>query len=227
MLWFMRRLWIVFLILVPTCAVVVVIARREPVPDSLQSFGFDDCRGQPCLRGVSVGMSRDQMLTRFPDATPSSVLENLWIVPFDRVKFGINPVGATPWKYSLWLSSSQILERIDLYYTYEMKMPIGSFLAQYGNPCRVSLEDTKNDLIVRFHYPYFAAQTILWHDAFLTVDDAREPFSPTTPISAIEIRDGSLYCSGRYEYPTSMWRGFRLDRYYVDYRNGLLADGSD
>jgi hypothetical protein len=199
MWWFIRRLFMLWLILAAICAAVIVIARREPVPDTLQAFGFDMCAGKPCLRGVTVGMSQDQMLNKLRDVTPYSTMENAWVVLF-------NPVGGAPHKYYLYFSSIRSLESIALWQITELKIPLGWLVARYGSPRCIEVSSNMGEIEVWLRYPKFSA-------AIVFPDGAS--FSPAAFITSFVVQNSPLRCSGQ-ENPLATWRGLKTLEWYVD-----------
>ncbi len=195
----MRRLWIVFLILAATCEVIVAVRRREPVPDTLQALGFDDCGGQPCLNGVGLGMNLADALNRVPDASPADMG---MYVPYAVARFGLESYA--PHKYYLLQAYDGTINRV-IATTYALDMPIGDVVLRYGKPCSLGLDIKVREVVITLHYPRFAAEA--------TVSNG-DQFSPGTPVSQFDVEDGSPYCNGRYEYPIGPWQGFRpLERY--------------
>jgi hypothetical protein len=68
----MRRLFYrivaLWLSLVAMCGAIVVTVRLNRTPDRLQTLGFDVCDGEPCFRGITLGMAWEEVRRRLPDA---------------------------------------------------------------------------------------------------------------------------------------------------------------
>jgi hypothetical protein len=56
MAWLIRRACVVWAILLAMCAGIVGIVRAQGGLDRLQAMGFGVCEGEPCFRGIKVGM---------------------------------------------------------------------------------------------------------------------------------------------------------------------------
>jgi hypothetical protein len=182
MLWFIRRLCVLWLILAAICAVVIGIARREPVPDPLQAFGFDWCAGEPCLRGVTLGMSQDEALSKLPHATD---YKTLW---------GYSFYGG-PDKYFVAVTSEEPVGYITSYVS-SSSVHVGSFVARYGSPCLVETMLFQGGGQIVLQYGKLHVSFYLQYG---------DPFFEAAPES-VSVGELSPSCNG--DQGGTPWRGF-------------------
>jgi hypothetical protein len=129
-------IWVVF---ASFSAGVVLIARANHEPDRLQALGFDVCDGEPCFRGITLGMAWKEVRRRLPDTF------EIGDPPYQYVEV---PIGMTDIK-SVRIFSSEDGKTAKLIfvdanvpgYAIYAYLPIsaGEIVARYGTPCRTLL----------------------------------------------------------------------------------------
>jgi hypothetical protein len=70
-MWLLRWVLAVWLLLSVIGGSVLLIARESPAPGRLQGLGFGMCDGEPCFRGIKVGMDWGEARRLVPDVTAS------------------------------------------------------------------------------------------------------------------------------------------------------------
>jgi hypothetical protein len=134
-MWLIRRILVILVILAVIATSTILIARANPAPDRLQALGFDVCDGEPCWRGIKLGMEWQQAKRLLPEA-----IEQTERLPYHLTLFVRNP-GLQ--KIKIWTGrDGKTVEAITASpEEYDETLPpfimAGDAVVHYGLPCRV------------------------------------------------------------------------------------------
>jgi hypothetical protein len=204
--WLVRRAMVMWVILIVICAGVIGIMRANAGQDKLQAFGFEMCNGEPCFRGIKVGMPWSEALRLSQDATevgPPIVFD------FSKVGEGVD-VAIYPSDNKKAVEAI-ILATSRTYYRLLAK----DIVQHFGNPCRVELKGDRNGVYgAELVYPRLKAGVLL--QEFRIATDSK--------VWAITIKNyyESDACFGPPELQVDSWHGFTsVDMYVAPHRRAL------
>lgn len=164
MIWLVRRMFVLGLMLTAICAIVVLVARQNPAPDTLQTLGFDVCEGDPCWRGIKPGMSWDkvQQYQSFPNTDGRIRTFPVKLLSIDSIWFEAD-------------ESAAAINSIIVHYSDGPNLPLtlGEIVNHYGPPCRVAVGLTNpnnaQSYWVDLFYPTinvtFSSREMDWRDS--------------------------------------------------------------
>src|SRR5258707_15320662 len=98
MIWVIKRVLVLWLTLAAICAAVIGMGRLNPAPDVLQTLGFAVCDGDPCFRGIKVGMTWDDAQRNWP---PASGVND----PSNNYTMAIVPSGDGKIVWQIWIEN--------------------------------------------------------------------------------------------------------------------------
>jgi hypothetical protein len=195
--WILRRIIVIWLVMCVLCIAAIALGHLDHTPNALQRLGFDVCEGNPCYRGVKLGMSYAKVLKLI----------------------GENATNVNDFEFvGLHYSSDQLtVDRISSR-TYDRgaRLPfrLGDIFVVYGAPNRVYFELSDgegnfvliyDDMVVetssKFENPSNSASFRIWLDSSIV----------TLSIDG-EIENGFIWYQ---EIPdTDPWRGFTSAQIY-------------
>jgi hypothetical protein len=167
------------------CAAARLYGRAQPPPAAVQSFSFDQCGDAICFKGIIPGLtSADETLGLLSKFTGSAV---------DQLPVGV-PIGAdgqasvfvkilvarpTASEYSNVLPIAQPMRVGPILLTRrngKVLFPVGWVVAQYGAPCRITVNPTGYDFVLRYPTLIVQVRLPLYSERRLSVG------SPTTSL---------------------------------------------
>jgi hypothetical protein len=133
MRWLLRRVLVLWLIVLVLCGTVALLVRLNREPGPLQALGFDVCDGEPCFLGIKVGMDWSEAVNILPDSlTGYGVL--------------VPPV-SVPALEGLVIRPSQDGTQVEEIRHFNVArrtgypITLGAMVELYGPPCRVFWND--------------------------------------------------------------------------------------
>jgi hypothetical protein len=149
MSWLLRRVLIVWSILLVISITAILLARQIRVPGALQAFGFEVCDGEPCFRGIMPGMNWETAQGRFADGT-------IFNPSLTEFKVGSNLIAVR--------HEDDVVSQIKLSTRNsgktEERMTIGAVIAHYGPPCAVRIKE-KEQRMWELRYPNSLVEVVL------------------------------------------------------------------
>jgi hypothetical protein len=152
MRWLVRRVLALWLIMLVLCGTVALLVRLNREPGPLQALGFDVCDGEPCWRGIKMGMALTEVQEQIPEGIYSG---QYFTVP-------LNLAG----NHHVILQSIEGGKILQLYIhgssglmhpTYPITP--GQMIAIYGMPCRVDFVEVNDNLFsFEIWYPRMVAR---------------------------------------------------------------------
>jgi hypothetical protein len=198
-MWLVRRALGVGLILIAICAGTVLVARANGGQDRLQAMGFGACDGEPCFRGIKVGMRWSEAKRVSPDASEIGLPI---VVNFDGMDETV-----VVYNYSSG-DGKTVLGTILETNSFNTRLSVADAVRHFGPPCRVELD---NDYLGRsgavLIYPRLKSRVFVVGfrfslDSTLYMINISEPID-TDPCSGVE---------SEYSGP---WRGFTSGEVYL------------
>jgi hypothetical protein len=107
----------------------ILIARANGAPSRLAALGFGVCDGQPCFRGITLGMGWDETRRRLPNAIVSHNFRLHLELPVNVE--GIKSINIRP------SNDGTTIAAIEPYGNQSLPITAGDVILQYGLPCRV------------------------------------------------------------------------------------------
>jgi hypothetical protein len=177
MMWLIQRLLIIWLLFCVVCAAAIALGRLDHTPTTLQTLGFDKCDGDLCFRGLKPGMD-------WAKAQPL-LTEGKWTGSrLDLIvnSNGINQIQIAP------SSDDKFIDRIGFYsgsFNDPLPFTVGNIVAQYGPPCRISLDYSDRGAVMYLIYPMLEIRADLivnnvYQAARLQVNSTSVAFTITT-----------------------------------------------
>jgi hypothetical protein len=218
MKWLLRRLLIVCGVLSVMCAAVVTFGRLDHSPSKLQQYGIALCDGEPCYRGLKLGMEWAQVQDVFPEIGKMESTPRILSAKNDLQE------GYITLDESLQFVQAIVIDTRTI--EWAMVFNAGEIIAQYSPPCRVYLwyTDTTpgysgNAVLI---YPMMVVflnitgDLGLWHNFRLQLN---------SPVETIGIYSSnkSRGCNGKTSDDFGPWRGFTS---FVIYRERNLRDSA-
>ncbi len=200
MKWLLRRVLVMWLMLVIVCIGGVAVGRLDHTPNTLQELGFGLCDGEACFRGIKLGTDWQTVHRVLPQAAKSYSVLELLIRPDTMriVRVGVEAPGVNV-KYIN-------IEAVDANQPLRLtSITAGNIIAQYGAPCRLYL-------------------TYMGADPFQMVF-----IYPTLVVSAYVVGDHPRDAGSLRLQPNSPLGNFSITKvtYYGDCEHGPLAVGGD
>jgi hypothetical protein len=203
-----RLLWrvlVVCVVLVVSCAGVVLIARANPTPDPLQALGFDVCDGEPCWRGVKPGMPWATVRAMFPKGrVGTSTLGQ------PHLMIDINSAESS---HAYLYSDGATIERIVIWRDqFPLAVTPGEIVARYGSPRCVVIGGFNSvpifdatmlyaTLRVSSHLPYSYERAQQRYSFRVALD---------VPVQSLSFQRGAGgVCAGQSVFVLP-WRGFQV-----------------
>jgi hypothetical protein len=205
-MWLIRRTVGIVLILSAICAGVVGIVRANGGQDRLQAMGFGVCDGEPCFRGIRVGMPWSEAQRLSLDATESGP-------PIDFVidENGKNtPVSVYPSDDGKTVLGI-VLNVRSLY----PPLSAADIVLHYGYPCRVEYIASSTGGGAILVFPKLKSSINL-PDFRLSLD------SSVAAIPISESRDSNPCSDGKRE-ERGPWRGFTSAEVYLARNRSALG----
>jgi hypothetical protein len=208
--WLVRRVVVMWVILSAICAGVVGIVRANGGQDRLQAMGFGVCDGEPCFRGIKVGVSWNEAERLSQDAIQigppmvfilSDINEGLEVV--------IHP--SEDGKTAEWITLTAYSP------TAGMQLSAAELVLHFGYPCGVHvLVDDNGIRGIVLIYPQIQAR----------VYAEAQGLSLHSPFRSIDIWNGSNqldFCKVKTNQEVDgPWRGFTsVDMYLARNRRDL------
>jgi hypothetical protein len=239
MIWLLRRVLAIWLIFAVMFAAVVVIVRLDQKPHPMRVFGFDDCEGEACFRGIKFGTDWTKV-ARLDSIVVLDSYRDLKGIVRQQSYLRIDNLGSTT--VPIYGADRSV---VSIYITPPHEpapsfkplpgFTTGDVIAEYGLPCRVlairdpiNTRETSVPWLIYLLYPKF--QVLAELDYVAT--NLRLPMS--LPFRSLEITrrdfpDGTgNYISGACDTLSEFagpWRGFASVEVYHA-RNRRDADVS-
>jgi len=198
MRWLLKRVLLIWLMLIVLCAAGIEIGKLNRTPDSLQTLRFDICDGEPCFQGIKLGMSWEEARKELPEAI---LHQGDLVLPMspDYVAARIVPS-----------SDGTTVDQIIIDNVGLLPTTVGEILVRNGNPCRVYVDHSTMELV----FPLL--------EVIVTGDYAAPYFHLQSNTSPYIIRI-SKYANERCYAPASKnlgaWQGFTsIGEYLTRYR---------
>jgi hypothetical protein len=148
-MWMIRRTAVIVATLAVICAAVVGIARTNAVPSRLQALGFGVCEGEPCWRGIKVGMRWEEAKRRLPEAIEQYEHGLLYLISALKSSEPVTIKMMASDGFVSFISVSQqgAASVFPL-------IKAGDIIVRYGPPCRVTIIPINfGPAQLRLHFP--------------------------------------------------------------------------
>ncbi len=204
MIWVIKRVLILWLTLAAICATVIVIGRLNPAPDVLQTLGFDVCDGEPCYRGVKLGMDWKEAIPHWPtvgEVFDPSASYSVSIIQSDDAKVVRGIAIEARW------------------YSPRMPISLGRIIAEYGTPYCVRIID-KEGLPGDFLLEYPGILVEVSPAIQISGNQYEYRLQPDSPILGADFlnRNDPGNCWTVYPGWSGSWDGFTsADIYYAHF----------
>jgi hypothetical protein len=202
MKWLVRRVLLIALTLALIFAAVVVLVRLNPAPSTLQQLGFGVCAGEPCFRGIKLGMDWEKAQKLIPN---SVMIGNSLDVPINIGNF----------------KNTEIYRQVHDAYVDRIILPrisgnktaseilAGDVVVSYGVPCRLGLlydADTPSGIVLQ--YPQLAIWLDVQPGNSLNPNGVR--LRPDSPTFMFSIANDSAWgtCERSVLEVAGTWQGF-------------------
>jgi hypothetical protein len=213
MRWLVRRVLMLWLIMLVLCGTVALVVRLNREPGPLQALGFDVCEGEPCFRGIKVGMDWAEVTKRLPT------------VNFDGTSF-VLPLNTPEIQHVLLQKSTdgtKVAAIVILNTRFERVSPLSprSIVALYGLPCRIDLF-TVNGREERIEMRYPGIVVMYAYEEAPTHLDSRVQLD--MPVLGFWIFEAHPEVCNEVAARTGTWHGFAsADTYLARNRRALGA----
>jgi hypothetical protein len=209
MQWLVRRVLVLWLIMLVLCRAVALLVRLNREPWPLQALGFDMCDGEPCWRGIKVGTAWEEAHRVFPN------LEN------GKYRETVNGI-----RTDVQLSNQPLVGSfINLNVENSKSLPVtaAEIVAQLGYPCGVTL--LPNPPHLDLHYPSLVIRFFGRPQANLSQSRLQMNTSPKSIQFVLSLgSDAFGVCRGRPNFTSGSWQGFTsFDTYQARFSLALVT----
>jgi hypothetical protein len=240
MRWLVRRVLVLWVIMLVLCGAVALLVRLNREPGPLQALGFDMCDGEPCWRGIKPGTDWEEARSRIPDLVIDDVPERRYkatlaltiplpepVIVTEKDGSRVEKLGGpVPRPKPLYLVADQDGKTVEALWFERLHLEphsvtLGNVVAKYGPPCKVEINRLTSPWIVRLFYSRFYAQTMV--EVYVnrrTGDRTRVRFQIDQPVLVVGFGEGEWTCNKRDRTQDYPWRGFTSDEIYLIKRAG-------
>jgi hypothetical protein len=206
--WMIRRVFVIWLTLCMLCTAAIALGHLDHTPNALQRLGFDVCDGDPCFRGVKLGMEWGKVKELFPNISMTGYFAELPNNIGDGINLGFELTGDLKSIDGFGIvTTSQA--------TTDLPIKVQDVISQHGPPCGVMYYTDDFPGSVVLVYPMISVVVDTWKGDY---HETRLQWTSTVTSFIITEKDQGYWgtCSDLTNDDFGPWRGFTSVEIYRD-----------